>query len=94
MGEVPQSLLLHRLGADGQPRVLGSRLRELSALLQVAWRFPASRMPVRVLFNRNVPHEASVRAMVLQHCLLSGGGEQPIPEHANTLVNITDIPGR
>ena len=38
LAEVAQRLLLHRLGAGGQPRVLRSRLGELPALLQVARR--------------------------------------------------------
>ena len=93
LGEVAQGLLLHRLGAGGQPRVLGSRLGELPALLQVAGSALAARTPVGVLLDGQVPHVPGVAAVVPQHRLLGGGGEQPVPGHANTLANTTDISG-
>jgi hypothetical protein len=34
-----------------------------------------------------------VAAVVPQHRLLGGRGEQPVPGHANTLANTTDISG-
>jgi hypothetical protein len=93
LGEVAQRLLLHGLGAGGQPGVLGSRLGELPALLQVARRALAARVPVAVLLDGEVPHVPGVRAVVPQHRFLGGRGEQPVPGHANTLSNITDISG-
>ena len=46
LGEVAQRLLLDRLGAGRQPRVLGSGLGELPALFQVARRAGAAGVPV------------------------------------------------
>jgi hypothetical protein len=34
-----------------------------------------------------------VAAVALQHCLLGGRGEQPVPGHTNTLSDTTDISG-
>ncbi len=92
-GEVPQRLLLHRLGAGGQPRVFRPGLGELPALLQVARRARPARVPVGVLLDGQVPHVPGVAAVVPQHRLLGGGGEQPVPRHANTLSDSTDISG-
>jgi hypothetical protein len=46
-----------------------------------------------VLLHREVPHVPGVRAVVPQHRLLGGRGEQPVPGHANILANSTGIPG-
>ena len=92
-GEVPQRLLLHHLGAGGQPRVLRAGGGELPALLQVARRALAARAPVRVLLDGEVPDVPGVAAVVPQHRFLGGRGEQPVPGHANTLANATDISG-
>ena len=92
-GEVAQRLLLDRLGAGGQPRVLGPRLGELPALLQEAWSALAARVPVGVLLDGQVPHVPGVAAVDPQHRLLGGRGEQPVPGHANTLSDGTDISG-
>ena len=89
--EVPQCLLLYRLRACGQPRVLGAGLCELSALLRVAGRALSARVPVGVLLDGQVPHVPGVRAVFPQHCLLGRCGEQAIPAHTNTLSTITDI---
>ena len=66
---------------------------ELPALLQVARRGRSPRPPVRVLLDGQVPHIPSVGAVVPQHGLLGGRGEQPVPGHANTLATATDILG-
>ena len=86
-------LLLHHLGAGGQPRVLRPHLGKLPALLQVAGSAVPARAPVPVLLDREVPHEPCLGALVPQHHLLGGGGNQPVPGHTNTLANTTDISG-
>jgi hypothetical protein len=91
LGEVPQRLLLHRLGTCGQPRVSRPSLGELSALLQIAGSTLASQTPVRVLLDRKIPHVTGVRAVVPQHRFLGGRREQPVSGHTNTLANSTDI---
>src|SRR5208282_1169843 len=73
--------------------VLGSRLGELPALLQVSWRARPARAPVGVLLDGQVPHVPGMRAVLSQHRLLGGRGEQPVPGHANTLSGTTDISG-
>jgi hypothetical protein len=40
--------------------------------------------------HRDVP---GVAAVVPQHRFLSGGGDEPVPGHANTLSGTTDISG-
>jgi hypothetical protein len=91
LGEIPQGLLLHHLGTGPQPRVLGAGGGELSALLQVARRTHTARPPVRVLLDSEVPHVPGMDAVVPQHCLLGGRGDQPVTGHANTLANAADI---
>jgi hypothetical protein len=92
-GHSGQGLLLYRVGTGGQPRVLRPRLGELPALLQVARRALPARSPVGVLLDGQVPYVPGMRAVVPQHRLLGGRGEQPVPGHANTLANIADISG-
>jgi len=46
-----------------------------------------------VLLDGQVPHVPGVAAVVPQHRLLGGRGEQPVPGHTNTLSNTTDISG-
>ena len=80
---------------SGSPRPATDTLRgrgELSALLQVAGRTLTARPPVRVLLDRQVPHVPGVAAVAPQHGLLAGRG-QPVPGHANTISNTTDISG-
>ena len=92
-GEVPQGLLLHRLRTCRKPRVLGPSGGELPALLQVARHALPAGVPVGVLLDGEVPDVPGVAAVVLQHGLLGGGGEQPVPGHANTLASTADISG-
>ena len=66
---------------------------ELPALFQVARRALPARVPVGVLLDGQVPDVPGVAAVVPQHRLLGGCGEQPVPGHANTLSNATDISG-
>jgi hypothetical protein len=73
----------------GQGRGLG----ELPALFQVAGRALAAGVPVGVLLDGEIPHVPGVAAVVPQHRFLGGGGEQPVPGHANTLSGTTDISG-
>jgi hypothetical protein len=84
-------LLLHGLGARRQPRVLGSGGGQLTTLLHVGRCAGPARMPVRVLLDGKVPYVPGVCAVVPQHSLLGGGGEQPVTRHANTLSTATDI---
>jgi len=92
-GEVLQRLLLHRLRALRQPRVLRPGLGELPALFQEARRAGPARTPVRVLLDSEVPHVPGVRAVASQHGFLGGRGKQPVAGHANTLAIVTDISG-
>src|SRR6266567_9195208 len=77
LGEIPQRLLLDHLAACGQPVMLGAGSGELPTLLQVAGRALAARMPVRVLLDGQVPHVPGVSAVLPEHRLLGGRGEQP-----------------
>ena len=50
-------------------------------------------MPVPVLLDGQVPHVPGVPAVVPQHGLLGGRGEQTVPGHTNTLSDTADISG-
>jgi hypothetical protein len=50
-------------------------------------------VPVGVLLDGEVPDVPGVAAVVPQQRFLGGGGEQPVPGHANTLAIATDISG-
>jgi len=50
-------------------------------------------MRSRGSFDGQVPDVPGVAAVVLQYRLLGGRGEQPVPGHANTLSDSTDISG-
>ena len=76
-----------------EPRVLRPHLGKLPALLQIARSARPARAPVPVLLDREVPHEPGLGAMVPQHYLLGGRGDQTVPGHTNTLANTTDISG-
>jgi hypothetical protein len=93
LGKVSQRLLLHHLGASGQPGELCPRLGELPTLLQVAGCTLPARMPMLVLLDGQVPDVPGVAAMVSQRRLLGRSGEQPIPRHTNILSTTADIPG-
>jgi len=93
MGEVPQRLLLHHLGARLQPVLFRAGGCELTTLLQVTWCALPTRMPVRMLLDSEVPHIPGMRAVVQQHRLLSGHRSQPVSRHANTLASTADISG-
>ena len=91
LSEVPQRLLLHHLGAFTKPIVPGPGLGELPTLLQVTRRCTASGPPPGLLLHREVPDEPGVRAVVSQHCFLSGRRCQAVAGHSNTLSGTTDI---
>ena len=63
------------------------------ALSPVARRALAAGVPVGVLLDGEVPYVPGVAAVVAQHRFLGGGGEQPVPGHANTLSDTIDISG-
>ena len=85
--EVPQRLLLHDLAAIAQPLVFGSRRGELSGLLQVAGCSIASRAPVLVLLNCQVPDVPGVRAVPEQDRFLFRRWRQPVSSHTNIVAN-------
>ena len=93
LGEVPQRLLLDHLRTRGQPWVLGASGGELSALLQVAGNTLAAWVPVRMLFDGQIPYVPGMAAVLPQHGLLGGRGVQPVPRYANTLSTTADISG-
>jgi hypothetical protein len=84
---------LHHLGSRGQPRVLCPGYGELAALLYVARRAHSACSPVRVLFNREIPHVPCVGTVIPQDRLLSGRREQTVSGHTNTLTTTSDISG-
>src|SRR6185312_11600046 len=87
-GEVPQRLLLHGLRACRQPVVLGTGRGQLSALLVVAGR-AASRLPVQLLLDGQVPHKPGMATMLRQHHRLLTGRNQPISRHTSNLATTT-----
>jgi hypothetical protein len=89
--KIPQRLLLHHMGACGQPRVLGAGSRELPTLLQVTRCSASTCVPMGMLLNCKIPHEPSVGAMAPKGCLLAGRRDQAIPRHASTLATTSDI---
>jgi hypothetical protein len=89
--EIPQCLLLDHLAAGTKPLVLGTGNGELPALLQVPWRARAARTPPGMLFDREVPNKARVRAVVPQRCFLLIGRFQAVTGHSNTLSITSDI---
>ena len=89
LGEVPQRLLLHGLGACCQPVVLGAGDSQLSTLFVVARR-AASRLPVLVLLDGQVPHEPRMATMLGQRRRLVSGRNQPVSRHTSNLAATTD----
>jgi len=53
----------------------------------------ASRTPVRVLLDRQVPDQPGVAAVVAENCRLGGRGGQAVPGQTNALSDSTDISG-
>jgi hypothetical protein len=60
-------------------------------LLQIARGALAARPPVRMLLNSEVPHVASMGAVIPQYRFLGGRGQQAIPGYMNKLATATDI---
>jgi hypothetical protein len=90
LGEVPQGLLLHRLGSHSKPRILGPRLRELPRLLDVARGARTAWAPMRVLLNGEVPYEPGMTAMIPKSCLLDRRWNKSVAGHVNTLATASD----
>ena len=88
-GEVPQRLLLHGLGAGRQPVMLGTGGGQLSTPLVVAGRV-ATRLPVPLLLDSQVPHIPGVATMLRQHRRLLSGRKQPVARHASNVTTATD----
>jgi hypothetical protein len=94
LGKVPQRLLLNHLATGPQPLIMGTSLGELATLLQITGRPATPWVPPGLLFDREVPDDARMRAMVPQHCFLSRGRYQTVTGHSN-IISITDeIPRR
>ena len=89
LGEVPQRLLLHRLRAGRQPVVLGAGRGQLSTLFAIAGR-AATRLPVPLLLDGQVPHIPGVATMLRQHSPLLSGRKPPVTRHASNLAGTTD----
>jgi hypothetical protein len=87
--EIPQRLLLHGLRTGGQPVVFGAGRSQLSALLVVAGRV-ASRLPMLLLLDGQVPHIPGVAAILGQRRRLFGGRKQPVSRHPGNLTTATD----
>lgn len=89
MGKVAQRLLLHSLRTRCQPFVLGTGGGQLGALLAITRRM-ASRLPVPLLLDGQVPHKPSVTTMSGQRHRLIGGRKQPVSRHAGNVAIDTD----
>lgn len=89
--EIPQRLLLHSLRPGRQPPMLRAGRGQLSALLVVARRV-ATRLPVLLLLDGQIPHIPSVAAMLGQHPHLLSGRKQPISRHTGKITANTDTP--
>ena len=88
---VADRLLLHDHAARGQPWVLRPCLRQLAAAFRESRHAPASRSPVRLLLNAQVPHVPSVRAVSQERCFLGRRQHQPVPGHADNVAVGYDI---
>lgn len=91
LSEIPQRLLLHGLRAGRQPVVFGAGLRQLGALIVVAGR-AASRLPVLLLLDSQIPDIPGVAAMTSQHRHLLISRKQPVSRHTGNLTATTDKP--
>ena len=67
--------------------------RDFENLAAVQKQYDDLYVEVGVLLDGEVPDVPGVAAVVPQHCLLGGRGEQPVPGHANTLSDTADISG-
>ena len=90
LGEVPQRLLLHSLRAGRQPIVLDTSRGQLSTLLVVAGR-AATRPPMLLLLDSQIPHIPGAATMLRQSGLLLSGRKQPVSRHASNVTAATDI---
>ena len=63
-----------------------------AAMFRAAFTSALSVKP-QAVHDGQVPDEPGVRAVVPQHRLLGGRGEQTVPGHANTLASTADISG-
>jgi hypothetical protein len=89
LGEVAQRLLLHGLRSGRQPIVFGARRRQLGTLLVVIRRL-ASRLPVPLLLDGEIPHKAGMATMLGQYGRLLTAGKQPKPAHTVNIDKTTD----
>jgi hypothetical protein len=89
LGEVPQCLLLHSLGASRQPIMLGTRRSQLSTLLVISRR-TATGLPVQLLFDGQVPHKPGMATMLRQHHRLLSGWKQTVSRHPRNVIATTD----
>ena len=87
--EIPQRLLLHRLRPSRQPPVFGAGSGQLCALLVVAGR-AATRLPMLLLLDRQIPHIPGMAATLSQPRYLLSSRKQPIPRHTENLAPTTD----
>ncbi len=87
--EIPQRLLLHRLGSGRQPRIFGARGGQLRTLLVVARRATA-RLPMLLLLDRQIPNIPGVAAVLSQPRRLLSSRKQPITRHTENLAPTTD----
>lgn len=85
--EVFERLLLHGDRARAQPVELRTRASELAALLGETRYGPATRPPVSMLLNCQIPDKSSMSAMLQQHRLLSRGGLETEAGHADELTD-------
>jgi hypothetical protein len=93
LGEIPQRLLLHRLTPGTKPRILGTRLRQLRALPDIAGS-PAARLRMPLLFHRQIPHVPRIATVRQQDILLPVVGNSRNRDITSTVTTNTDIRGR
>ena len=86
LGEIPQCLLLHRLGTRRQPRAQRGP-RQLSALIVVARRTAAARQSAAA--RRQIPHIPRMATMLGQHRRLLSRRNEPV---SRTPDNVTPPP--
>ncbi len=71
--EIQQRLLLNSLTSGSKPRVPGARFRQLRSLLHISGSL-ATRLPVPLLFHRQIPHVPRIPAVRQQSLFLLRGG--------------------